>query len=96
MLLASFQPADESPRYSFAELLEIRRRLLRYARSLPPGPDRNQHWQVAISLRRLFRDQKWRDDHTVGGLQVRVASVGKSVSVQMELQEPTKRSPLSR
>jgi hypothetical protein len=70
MPLAHRQPVEEQrPRYTFAELVEIRRQLLRYARSLPPGPDRNQHWQVAISLRRLFSNEKWRDDHTVDGSQ---------------------------
>jgi hypothetical protein len=68
MPLARHQPVEEArPRYSFAELVEIRRQLLRYARSIPPGPDRNQHRQVAASLRRLFRDQKWRDGHIVDG-----------------------------
>jgi hypothetical protein len=54
------------PLYSNAELIELRRSILRYARSFPPGPERNQHRQVASSLRRLFRDEKWLATHTVG------------------------------
>jgi hypothetical protein len=49
----------EPPRYSFAELKEVRRYVLRRARSLPPGTERNQQRQVASSLRRLFCDDKW-------------------------------------
>jgi hypothetical protein len=70
MPLAHRQPVEEErPRYTFAELVEIRRQVLRYARSIQPGPDRNQHLQVAVSLRRLFRNETWRDDHIVDGPQ---------------------------
>jgi hypothetical protein len=62
--------------YSNAELLELRRQMLRFSRSVPAGPERNQHLQVAISLRRLFKNKAWLDaplkDHakaaSVGGL----------------------------
>jgi hypothetical protein len=57
----------DHPVYSQAELIEQRRNILRYARSFPPGPERNQHRQVASSLRRLFRDKKWLATHTVDG-----------------------------
>jgi hypothetical protein len=50
--------------YSKAELIEHRRNILRYARSFPPGPERNQHRQVALSLRTLFKNTKWMDAHT--------------------------------
>jgi hypothetical protein len=40
--------------------------MLLYCRSFHPG-QRNQHWQVAQSLRRLFLNKKWLDEHTVGG-----------------------------
>jgi hypothetical protein len=50
--------------YGEVELIELRRSILRYARSFPPGPSRNQHWQVASSLRRLFKDEKWLATHT--------------------------------
>jgi hypothetical protein len=51
------------PLYSVGELTELRRHVLRYARSFPPGYERNQHLQVAVSLRRLFRNEKWLRDH---------------------------------
>jgi hypothetical protein len=44
--------------YSRDELLELRRNILRYARTFPPGDERNQHLQVAVSLRALFKDEK--------------------------------------
>ena len=62
------QPREDQPRYSFAELVEIRRQLLRYARSMRPGPDRNEYRQVAASLRRLFEKRQWLDAHNVDGL----------------------------
>jgi hypothetical protein len=51
------------PHYSVSELTERRRYVLRYARSFPPGYERNQHLQVAVSLRRLFMSEKWLRDH---------------------------------
>jgi hypothetical protein len=56
--------ALDHPLFSKAELIEQRRNILRYARSFPPGPERNQHRQVALSLRTLFRNAKWLDAHT--------------------------------
>ena len=60
--------ADRMPtfegRYSIEELIELRRQMLRYARSFPPGADRNQHRQVALSLHGLFKNQVWRSAHT--------------------------------
>jgi hypothetical protein len=53
------------PRYSNAELIEQRRDILRYARSFSPGSERNQHRQIALSLRRLFKDEKWLATYTV-------------------------------
>ncbi len=58
---------DPEPLYSIAELKALRRDILQYARSFPPGSERNQHRQVALSLRRLFKDQKWLAAHTLGG-----------------------------
>ena len=49
--------------YTSAELVEHRRNILRYARSFPPGPERNQHRQIALSLRTLFRNRAWLDAH---------------------------------
>jgi hypothetical protein len=57
----------EQPLYSKADLLEHRRNILRYARSFPPGTERNHHRQVALSLRTLFKDKGWLDAHTVEG-----------------------------
>ena len=49
--------------YSLDELLELRRNLLRYARTFPPGEERNQHLQIAVRLRALFKSEQWRRDH---------------------------------
>ena len=48
--------------YSLDELLELRRNLLRYARTFPPGEERNQHLQIAVRLRALFKSEQWRRD----------------------------------
>jgi hypothetical protein len=53
--------------YSLEELTELRRNTLRYARAFPPGNERNRHRQVAVSLRSLFRGQKWLRTHTREG-----------------------------
>ena len=57
----------EHPLYSKAELIEYRRNILRYARLFPPGPERNQHRQIALSLLTLFKNNKWLDTHTIEG-----------------------------
>jgi hypothetical protein len=49
--------------YSLDELRGLRRNLLRYARSFAPGDERNQHRQVAVRLRLLFKNEKWLRDH---------------------------------
>ncbi len=54
-------------RYTRAELIAHRRNILRYARLFPPGPERNHHRQVALSLRSLFKDKEWLKAHTVDG-----------------------------
>jgi hypothetical protein len=41
----------------------LRRNKLRYARTFPPGEERNQHFHVAVSLRALFKNEKWLRDH---------------------------------
>lgn len=63
---ADRKPVSE-PRYSTSDLHELRRQMLRYSRSIPPGPERNQHLQIAISLRRLFKNREWLEAHTVEG-----------------------------
>jgi hypothetical protein len=53
--------------YSLDELVEMRRNTLRFARTFPPGSERNSHRQLATSLRMLFRDKKWLRTHTPQG-----------------------------
>jgi hypothetical protein len=53
-------------RHSIEELVGIRRDMLRYARSFPPGADRNQRRQIALSLRTLFKNKEWLDANTSG------------------------------
>jgi hypothetical protein len=56
--------SDDPPLYTKAELIDLRRTMLLYARFFPPGHERNQHRQVALSLRRLYENKKWLDAHT--------------------------------
>ncbi|MDB5654637.1 MAG: hypothetical protein JWQ94_2250 [Tardiphaga sp.] len=51
--------------YTDQELYDLRCSMLRFARSFPPGSERNQHRQIALSLRALFRNAKWLRDHSV-------------------------------
>ena len=55
------------PLYCLEDLIEKRRNVLRYARSFPPGAERNQHRQIAVSLRVLFRNKSWLAAHTNQG-----------------------------
>jgi hypothetical protein len=64
---AALDHSNDPPLYSKAEFVELRRNVLLYARSFPPGFERNQHRQIALSLRRLFTDRKWLDAHTLEG-----------------------------
>jgi len=59
---------EAAPRYTMEELRAVRRNVLVYARSFPPGAERNQRRQVACSLRALFRDRAWLDRNTVEGV----------------------------
>ena len=59
MIALERQPIEDHARYSLLELIEMRRQMLRYARSVPRGPLRNQHRQVAASLRNLFKNKAW-------------------------------------
>jgi hypothetical protein len=54
-------------RREMAHFIEMRRKVLRYARTFPPGGERNQHRQTALSLRRLFRNKTWLESHTLDG-----------------------------
>ena len=49
--------------YTTVELTEVRRYTLRFARSFPPGPERNFHRQVAMSLRAMFTNEAWLEAH---------------------------------
>lgn len=51
--------------YTSLELHDLRRNVVRFARSFPAGPERNQHRQIALSLRALFRNAAWRQEHVV-------------------------------
>ena len=50
--------------HTMSDLIELRCQMLRFARSLPPGSERNNRRQIASSLRRLFRDKQWLNTHT--------------------------------
>jgi hypothetical protein len=51
--------------YTAQEMHDLRRNVVRFARSFPPGPERNQHRQIALSLRALFRNSAWLQNHVV-------------------------------
>jgi hypothetical protein len=63
MPFAQHQPVE--PHYNMAHFLELRRQMLRFSRSMPPGPERNNHRQVELSLRALFRNEDWIAAHVV-------------------------------
>ncbi len=58
---------DPEPLYWMDDLKVLRRDMLLYARSFPSGPERNQHRQIALSMRRLFKNQQWVDVHMLDG-----------------------------
>jgi hypothetical protein len=53
--------------YAIDELRVMRRERLLYARMYPPGPQRNQHRQAALSLRSLLKNENWLDTYTIEG-----------------------------
>ena len=57
----------ETKRFTMAELYELRRVIIRHSRSMPPGPARNEHRQIATSMRSLSTDREWLAAHTVEG-----------------------------
>ena len=59
-------PALEQRR-GIEEFIQLRREMLRYARAFPPGTERNQRRQTALSLRGLFKNKAWLDAHTWEG-----------------------------
>jgi hypothetical protein len=64
MPYANRQPV-ETRRFTLAELYELRRVIIRHSRLIPPGPARNEHPQIAHSMRSLFRDKAWLAVHRV-------------------------------
>ena len=54
-------------RYPMAYFVRLRRDMLRAARAVLPGPERNQRRQIAASLRTLFRNKAWQDTHALEG-----------------------------
>jgi hypothetical protein len=58
---------DDHAHYTVEQLLELRRQMLRFSRSTPPGAERNRRRQIADSLRRLFKNKEWLDAHLVDG-----------------------------
>jgi hypothetical protein len=67
MSLVTSPPLSDHPVYTLANLVEKRRAVLRFARSLPLGPRRNQLRQTASSLRTLFKKKGWLDANTLEG-----------------------------
>ena len=57
--------AKNERHYTKAELIYLRRTLLRAARALPVGPERNEKRQSASSLRALFRNKEWLATHLI-------------------------------
>jgi hypothetical protein len=66
-MIAATLATPNHPLYCLDELIEKRRNVLRYARTFPPGAERNQHLQVALSLRTLFRNKIWLANNTNQG-----------------------------
>ena len=64
MASAHSHPTQAEHRYTMAELINLRRQMLRFARLLPIGAERNQRRQTARSLRKLFENKAWLADHT--------------------------------
>jgi hypothetical protein len=61
-----FKLVDDQTRYTHSQLIQLRRQMLRYARSWPRGSsERNQRRQTAASLRSLVGNKEWLDAHTV-------------------------------
>jgi hypothetical protein len=64
MPFAIRESPEDRHRYTMAELIQLRRQMLQFSRSVPRGPERNRHLQIAVSLGRLFRNKAWLDAHT--------------------------------
>jgi hypothetical protein len=58
---------NNDTRYTYRQLVQLRRQMLRFVRSIPPGSERNARRQTARSLRNLVNNKEWLNDHTVEG-----------------------------
>lgn len=58
----------ETKRYTMAELHQLRWAIIKHSRSMPHGPARNEHGQMATSMRSLSNDREWLAAHTVDGI----------------------------
>jgi hypothetical protein len=67
MTKTALAPPPNHPLYCLDDLIEKRRNVLRYARVFPPGAERNQHRQIAESLRVLFSNKNWLANNTNQG-----------------------------
>lgn len=67
MTKTALAPPPHHPLYCLDDLIEKRRNILRYARTFPPGTERNQHRQIAVSLRALFSNKQWLANNTYQG-----------------------------
>jgi hypothetical protein len=67
MTIKAASATPKHPLYCLDDLIEKRRNILRYARTFPPGTERNQHRQIAASLRVLFRNRNWLANNTNQG-----------------------------
>ena len=86
---------DDQVRYTIAQLTEMRRKILRFARSLPPGFERNEHRHIAAKLRDLFRNKSWLDAHTVAGpteYQVYTMGTDGNALKEIEIDRPNDRA----
>ena len=61
------RPINDNTRYTQGQLVQLRRQMLRFARSTPLGTLRNERRQIARSLRSLFRNKQWLNAHTIDG-----------------------------
>src|SRR5580693_7272245 len=58
--------ADEQTQYTNSQLLQLRRQMLRHARSWPRGSsERSQRRQAAASFRSLSGNSEWLDAHAI-------------------------------
>ena len=65
MPLTNLGLKNKDRHYDLAALIETRRQMLRFARSLPRGPERNERRQTAASLGRLFKSKAWQEAHII-------------------------------